>query len=113
MKRFCAAGTLFLLLGGVAEIHLPTDVTAEAAVSRPPDGRAESLRNTLVNGLRATRDDEKRFIDHIVRFVVEDKLPESLVYASFRWARQQRPKYPFPYFKYAVRELAKRQGINI
>lgn len=93
--------------------HMSTDLRL-LPISEPQLGvNTDSLRDTLVNGLRATRDDQKRFIEHIVELVDDKKLPVSLVYAAFRWARKNRSDYPFPYFKYAIRELAKRKGIPI
>lgn len=119
MKLSCAVAVLAVLLSGsVPTGNLDPLPDIGAVVATPEQSvnsekKAKALRNTLVSGLRAVRDDQKRFIDHIVEMVAEKKLPQSVVYAAFRWSRKQRPDYPFPYFKYSVRELAKRKGINI
>ncbi len=68
----------------------------------------EALRQLLVNGLKATRADERKYLDQVVARVVDKTLPLSIVYASFRYARTRRPSYPFPYFVYSVETLAKR-----
>jgi hypothetical protein len=72
-----------------------------------------ALRELLVKGLKATRKNERAYIDHIVSLVVQNKLPLSLVYASFDYARKRRPSYPFPYFVFSVETLAKRKNIDI
>ena len=46
-----------------------------------------ALREMLTKGLRVTRDDEKDYINYIVSLVTQEKLPPSLVYASFEYAQ--------------------------
>ena len=67
----------------------------------------------LTKGLKATREDEKAYINWIVSLVAKDKLPVSLVYASFKYSRARRPSYPFPYFVFSVETLAKRNNIDM
>ncbi len=71
----------------------------------------EELRQMLNKGLKATRDDEKEYIDWVVGWVEKNKLPVSLVYASFRYARTRRPQYPFPHFVYSLETLIQRHKI--
>lgn len=73
----------------------------------------EALRELLMKGLKVTRPVEEAFIDHVVILVGKNKMPVSLVYAAFRWARRRRPDYPFPYFESAIRALAKKNKIDI
>ena len=73
----------------------------------------DALREQLIKGLKVTRPQEEAFVDHVVLLVGKGKLPVSLVYAAFRWARRRRPDYPFPYFTSAIRALAKRNKIEI
>ena len=116
MKRYLLALCILVVWYGPVRADQPVNTTAlNVPTFSQPMAKVDpdSLREELVNGLRATRDDQKNFIDHIVTMVDEGKLPVSLVYASFRWARKRRSDYPFPYFKYAVRELAKRKRILI
>lgn len=71
----------------------------------------DALHVMLTKGLKATREDEKLYIDTVVILVGERKLPVSLVYASFDYARKRRPDYPFPYFRYSLKTLAKRKNL--
>jgi hypothetical protein len=88
---------------------------ARGTPSRTTKGKIDpnALREMLTKGLRVTRDDEKDYINYIVSLVAQDKLPPSLVYASFEYARKRRPNYPFPYFVFSVQTLAKRNKIEI
>jgi hypothetical protein len=72
-----------------------------------------ALREQLTKGLKVTRPEEERFVNHIVMLVGKNKLPVSLVYAAFRWSRRRRPDYPFPYFASAIKALAKKNKIEI
>jgi hypothetical protein len=72
-----------------------------------------ALREMLVKGLKATREEEKLYIDLIVFLVALEKLPVSYVYASFDYARKKRPDYPFPYFHYSMKALGKRKNIAL
>jgi siroheme synthase (precorrin-2 oxidase/ferrochelatase) len=73
-----------------------------------------ALEEMLTKGLKATREDEKLYIKDVVMKMVEDeKLPVSLVYASFTYARKRRPDYPFPYFQYSLKTLANRKHIEL
>ncbi len=71
----------------------------------------EYLRELLVKGLKATRENEKVYLDWVVGWVEKDKLPVSLVYASFQYSRKRRPDYPFPYFVYSLETLIVRNKI--
>ncbi len=72
-----------------------------------------TLRERLVFGLKARRPQEFEFIDMIVALVDEGTLPETVVNASFNWARHQNTKYPYQYFVRAIRILGARLGIDI
>jgi hypothetical protein len=69
------------------------------------------LRQMLNKGLKATRDNEKEYIDWVVTWVEKNKLPVSLVYASFHYSRARRPQYPFPYFVYSLETLISRNKL--
>lgn len=83
----------------------PGGVPAQAV-----DVDTNALREQLMKGLKAVREDQKNFIRRVVKRVAEKKLSVRIVYASFRYARTQAPSYPFPYFKYALRALTERQN---
>ena len=68
----------------------------------------DQLREMLTKGLKVTRDEEKEYIDDVVERAVKRTLPLSIIYASFKYARTRRPRYPYPYFVYSVETLSKR-----
>ena len=72
-----------------------------------------ALREMLTKGLKATRPDEKVYIDLVVDLVVLEKLPIAYVYASFSYARKRRPDYPFPYFNHSLKALTKRKNLGL
>jgi hypothetical protein len=79
------------------------------------EANVAGLRQQLVSGLRVTRPDDLAFIDKVVTMVDDDELPLALVKATFQWTRQN-PKaksYPFFYFQRALREQAKKLGIDV
>ncbi len=73
----------------------------------------QQLHDRLVNGLKATRENERLYIDRVVQLVVDGTLPESMVYACFDYARKRHPPYPFPYFQHSLQTLAKRKNIEL
>lgn len=98
-------GTVLLLSG--ADVPVRADETA-----RSTEAESRQLRDRLVNGLKATRENELAYIDRVVQRVAEKRLPESMVYACFDYARKRYPPYPFPYFQYSLNTLAKRKHID-
>ncbi len=88
-----------------------TPAAASGALKKT-DGVAD-LRDTLVNGLRATRPEEIAWLDQVVAKVQENRLPLPLVLSTFKWARNRHPSYPFPYFKRGLKVRAARLGIPL
>jgi hypothetical protein len=111
MKRFLLI--LIALLVLVSTFTPPATVIGGTITTQSGQVNLFALNDLLVKGLRATREDEKLYIAEVVRLVGEKKLPVSLVYASFQYARKRRPDYPFPYFRYSVKTLAKRKNIDL
>ncbi|GIW97923.1 MAG: hypothetical protein KatS3mg111_1256 [Pirellulaceae bacterium] len=77
------------------------------------DRNVVSLEDQLVKGLRVVRPDQKLWLKRVVLLVDQKKLPRAMVNVVFKWARQRNPDVPFPYFQFAMRELAKRRGIQL
>ena len=109
-----------LLLALAAVIVVCSPFLAGVSVARDNNvmtrtGKVNSnaLREMLTKGLKATRDEEKLYIDFVVRMVALNQLPVSYVYASFSYARKRRPDYPFPYFQHSLRALGKRKNIDL
>ncbi len=111
MKRFLLI--LIALLVLVSTFTPPATVIGGTITTQSGQVNLFALNDLLVKGLKATREDERLYIAEVVRLVGEKKLPVSLVYASFQYARKRRPDYPFPYFRYSVKTLAKRKNINL
>lgn len=63
--------------------------------------------------LKTRRDEEKRFVEQVVRQVRLGNIPSKLVSTSFGWVRNKRPgtKYPFIYFERVLRLQA--QSANL
>ena len=74
---------------------------------------AASLSDQLIRGLRATTDEQQQYLTNVAAAVEAGQLPRGLVNLVFRWAIERNPRVPFPYFQYALKALAKRQGINV
>ncbi len=82
---------------------------------------AEQMRSTrnvtplidqLRVGLRVNRDSQVEFLQLVVAKVEAGELPIAMVNVVYKWAISRNEKYPFPYFQYAMLELAKRRGIT-
>lgn len=71
------------------------------------------LADTLKFGLRARRPIEMQFTAEIAQLTDDGKLPKDYVLAVFDYARQRRPKFPLPYFEFAIRRKAEDLGVPI
>ena len=65
--------------------------------------RYATLQDQLINRLRATREDQQAYINHVVEQVRLEKLQTSLVIAIERYAMRRNRHYPFPFFERALR----------
>lgn len=69
-----------------------------------------TLEEQLLNRLKATRDDQRAYIKHVVALTKTGKLEQKLVVAVERYALRRNAKYPFPFFERALKyEAAKRR----
>lgn len=73
-----------------------------------PDGYFKDYERKLNAVLKTRRDEEKKFVADVVEQVKLNRIPDKLVVASWRYAREKRPntKYPFIYFEKVLRILA-------
>jgi len=114
------AGRLALLALGIASVaaasvaEFPEREAAESAALGPEFAQTADLKDTLEKGLRARRPEEFHYIALVVEKVEQGKLPLDLVIGTFQWARQRakHKNYPFPYFVRALRERAKKLGLD-
>jgi len=75
-------------------------------------GRSNSanLEEQLINRLRATRDDQRAYVKHVVALTKTGKLERRLLVAVERYAIRRNSQYPFPFFERALKyEAAKRR----
>lgn len=69
-----------------------------------------TLEEQLLNRLKATRDDQRAYLKHVVALTKAGKLDRKLVIAVERYALRRNAKYPFPFFERALKyEAAKRR----
>lgn len=82
---------------------------------------AEQMRSTrnvtplidqLRVGLRINKSSQLAFLQLVVQKVEAGEIPQAMVNVVYKWAISRNEKYPFPYFQYAMQELAKRRGIS-
>jgi hypothetical protein len=71
------------------------------------------LEDQLRYGLRCARPGQIEYVRLVSRAVDEGRLPRGMVNLVYRWATQRDTNVPFPYFQFALEELARRRGISI
>lgn len=80
---------------------------------RPTSGRITPLREQLTKGLRVVTQEQAQFVNVVVAFVDQGRIPRAMVNLVYRWSLERHSRVPFPYFEYALRVLAKRRGVNL
>ncbi len=76
-------------------------------------GQEPALADTLKFGLKARRPIEQQFTAEIAQLTDSGTLPKDYVLAAFAYARKRRPKFPLPYFEFAIRRKAEELGVTI
>jgi sulfite exporter TauE/SafE len=71
------------------------------------------LIDQLRVGLRTNQTQQIAFLQTVVQKVESGELPRGMVYTVYRWAISRNGRYPFPYFQYAITDLAKRRGVTL
>jgi hypothetical protein len=103
MRYVCLAFTLLFASHASAQIVAP-----QASVT--PGDPTGLLRDQLINRLHATREDQRDYLELVVRKVREGELEAKLVVAVQRYAIRRHDSFPFPFFERAMRyEAAKRR----
>ncbi len=84
-------------------------ITAPKSSAVPP-GRYATLEEQLINRLHATANEQKAYLQYLVKLVRAGKLETRLVLAIERKSLRRNRRFPFPFFERAMRyEAAKRQ----
>jgi hypothetical protein len=102
-----------LALSLIIMISLPA--LAQIGINEPatPSTRTATLKGQLINGLKATRPEEREWLAQIVVLVDNGELGRDLVNAVFKWARRRSPKAPFPHYERGLRVLAMKRGVEL
>jgi len=69
------------------------------------------LEEQLSKGLRAATPEQQQFVQIVVLYVDQGKIPRAMVNLVYKWALERNDSIPFPYFEYALRVLSKRRGV--
>jgi hypothetical protein len=77
------------------------------------DGEVPNLSDTLKFGLRCRRPEEFEFVALVVDKVEAKVLPLDMVLSMFKWSRERRPHFPFPYFQVGLQKRAAEIGVEL
>jgi thioesterase domain-containing protein len=109
---------LSTLACGCVALARADDIVIDAAnvAAAAPEVAVETgitdLKRTLVEVLKARRQEEFDYIDKVTTFVDQKKLPREMVESTFNWARKK-PRHQFQYFEAALRVRAKAIGVDL
>ena len=71
------------------------------------------LEDQLRFGLRCFRPEQVQYVNTVTAAVEQGRLPRAMVNLVYRWSIDRNPSAPFPYFQFALEELARRRGYSI
>ena len=109
-------GRLALIAASVALFAASGSATAQITT---PQGRTliadrtTTLRDQLINRLRATSEEQREYLAMVVEKVEKGELELKLVIAVERYAMRRKPAFPFPFFERALRYEAHKQGVAL
>jgi len=103
---------LFMLIGMIAANKL---MSADSSVDVESARGVATLKERLMSGLRARTDAEKDYVQEVVNYVQEGKLPIKLVDSTFLWVRKNKAtnNYPIFYFKRILELRAKTLNLEV
>ena len=110
MRSFTAIAILV-----VTQLVLSSRMEAQIGGTLSPSTqkRVATLQKQLTNRLRATRNDQRAYINHIAKLVQQGRVDRSLVVALERYALRRSPGYPFPLFERAMKYECGRRGVSL
>ncbi len=98
-------------------------LTARSSLAQDGSGSnfANSIDNTKLTeledqlryGLRCVTPSQIEYVGMVADAVEQGRIPRAMVNLVYRWSLERNPRVPFPYFQFALRELAKRRGITL
>lgn len=77
------------------------------------EGDVPNLYDTLRFGLKCRRPEEFEFVALVVAKVEAKVLPLDMVLSMFKWSRERRPHFPFPYFQVGLQKRAAEIGVEL
>ena len=86
---------------------------ASAGAQRAGADEQVSLKNTLEKGLYCRKPNEFQFVALVVQKVEQKQLSSEIVLSMFKWSRERRPHFPFPYFEAGLRHRAAALGVEL
>ena len=99
-----------VLVFALATTPVVVGQTTSPQVLSSGKSNSATLEEQLINRLKATRDDQRAYVKHVVALTKNGKLDRKLVVAVERYALRRNSKYPFPFFERALKyEAAKRR----
>ncbi len=102
---------LLLFVAGLA-LAGPNLSRTEAQVKSGGSAVTTDLKTTLEKGLRCRLPREFEFVDKVVTYVEDGRLERKTVMMTFLWARKKPDHYQATYFILAMREQAKKLGVE-
>ena len=102
------------IAGGIASSLLVGFIgaTTAAHAATPPKPKDRLDANTIKMVLLVGRPEDKAFIDQVVALREAGKLKRETVQKCFLWARKK-SKNKFHYFKFAIIQLAAKEGVKL
>ena len=107
-------------IGLLATVLFSMVAASSHAAGQTPHARQEpsaphqqvSLRDRLVTGLRATRQDDIAYCERVAEATRTGSLPAKLVDSTYFWAINRQAEYPLPGFAKALAIQCQRLGIT-
>jgi hypothetical protein len=111
MTARAARLALLLFVVGLA-LAGPSLNSSHAQVKSGGSEVVTDLKTTLEKGLRCRLPREFEFVDRVVTYVDDGRLDRKTVMMTFLWARKKPDHYQATYFILAMREQAKKLGVD-
>jgi hypothetical protein len=110
-----AVGVKTAEAGDVWEKLIPFSFHVQPAVPKNVNPNSDPVLDAakIKAGLRTATPEEHGFVERVVDLAKKGKIPPSMVESTFQWARKRPFQHRFQYFKRAMIERAKKEGIKI
>jgi hypothetical protein len=101
--------------GDVWEKVIPFTFRVEPAVPKNVNPNSDPILDAakIKAGLRTATPEEQGFVERVVDLAKKGKLSPAVVESTFQWARKRPFQHRFQYFKRALIERAKKEGVML